>query len=111
VKYTIKPYDDELVICEVSGRLLVDDEVNQIISDLEKYLEYNLLLNLKDLEYTSSAGLSLFIRLLTRTRIQNKKIVLSNVQENVMKLFTITKLNDIFTIFETEENAINSIKK
>ena len=110
MEYTIKPYNDHVVICEVSGRLLVDDEVNQIISDLTEYLDYNIVLNLKNLEYTSSSGLSLFIRLLTRTRIQNKKMVLSNVQENVSKLFQITKLNDIFTIFETEENAIKSIK-
>lgn len=110
MEFAIKKYNAETVICEISGRLLTNDEVSEIITALNEYLDANIVMDLKNLEYTSSSGLSLFIRLLTRTRIQNKKIVLSNIQENVLKLFKITKLNDIFSISDNVESALKSVK-
>lgn len=109
MEFTIRSHNETVVVCEISGRLLIDDEVNQIISGLEKYANMDIVMNLSKLEYTSSSGLSLFVRLLTRTRIQNKKIVLSNLQESVKKLFKITKLSDIFAVFESENEAIKSL--
>ncbi|HRO75028.1 MAG TPA: STAS domain-containing protein [Crocinitomicaceae bacterium] len=110
MEFAIKEHSAETVICEISGRLLTNDEVNEIITALNEYLDANIVMDLKNLEYTSSSGLSLFIRLLTRTRIQNKKIVLTNIQENVLKLFKITKLNDIFSISNSMESALKSVK-
>lgn len=107
--FAIRSYNETVIIGTISGRLLIDDEVNQIITALEKYSDKNILMNLSQLEYLSSSGLSLFVRLLTRTRIQNKKILLFGLQDNVKKLFNITKLSDIFAIFDSEENAIKSL--
>lgn len=108
--FEVKFISDDSIVCEIRGRLLIDDEVNKILSVLESHLENNIIMDLGQLTYISSAGLSLFIRLLTRTRIHNKKIVLVNLQENVEKLFRIAKLNDIFAISDSIENAVTIIK-
>jgi anti-anti-sigma factor len=109
MEFNIRSYNETIIICELSGRLLIDDEINQIIKRMEEFPNVNIVMNLEKLEYTSSSGLSLFVRLLTRTRIQDKKIVLTNLQANVKKLFNITKLDDIFIIFDSENEAINSL--
>lgn len=108
--FEVKLISDDSIVCEIRGRLLIDDEVNKILETLEPHIENNIILDLGQLMYISSAGLSLFIRLLTRTRIHNKKIVLVNLQENVEKLFRIAKLNDIFAISDSIENAVTIIK-
>lgn len=111
MEFKLDLVSEDIVRCTISGRLLIDDEVKQILEQLDTFTSHHYLIDLSNLEHTSSSGLSLFIRLLTRSKINDKKIALFNLQENITKLFNITKLNDIFAIFNLEEEAINYLKK
>lgn len=110
MEFTNQILENNILKLSLKGKLLTNDEVSDILSKIEgDILNNHILLDLSQLTYISSAGLSLFIRLLTRTRIQDKKVVLVNLQENVYKLFQIAKLNDIFAITDSVENAIKNI--
>ena len=110
MEFNVKNYNEKLAICTISGRLLIDDEVNNVLESLNDTIENkDLVLDLSQLEYISSSGLSLFIRLLTRSRINDHGLVLANLQENVKKLFQIAKLNNIFAISDSTEEAIKSL--
>ena len=70
---------------------------------LEKELEpalvgvSELVMDLKDLEYTSSAGLRV---LLGAAQVMEKQgeMIVTNVQDEVMKIFQLTHFTDIFRI-------------
>ena len=91
-----KENGQELVVT-LEGRL---DTVSapvfeQEMSDLSGIT--SLVLDLKDLEYTSSAGLRVLLALQKKMN-QQGKMVLTNVCDSVREVFDITGFSDILTI-------------
>lgn len=64
---------------------------------VEDYRE-DLLIDCKDLNYIDSTGLGIFVGALKKVKQYEKKIVLTNLKENIKKLFIITGLDKIFVI-------------
>lgn len=60
-------------------------------------------LDLEGLEYLDSTGLGAFIYLLKHVQENGHKIYLKNIKPNIKKLFTITKLDELF-VFEGGSN-------
>ena len=86
------------VVVEVAGRLdtvtapALDKAIDENIHDIQK-----LVLDLKDLEYISSAGLR--VLLTAQKKMQKVGLVkLKNVREEVMDVFEMTGFADILTI-------------
>jgi anti-sigma B factor antagonist len=87
----------ELTIC-VKGRLdtttapQLEKEIQENLQGLTK-----LVIDLKELEYISSAGLRV---LLAAQKAMNKQgeMVVQNVDESVMEVFEVTGFSDILTI-------------
>lgn len=93
----IKKNSDEVVF-EISGRLdtttapALDKALNEDALDVN-----NLVLDLKGLEYVSSAGLRVLLSTQKRVK-QNGKMKIKNVCENVMEIFEMTGFADVFSI-------------
>jgi len=68
----------------------------------------SLIMNLKNVKYTDSSGLS---ALLVANRLFKEKgsFVLCEVQEHVMKLIKISQLDKIMDITNTEEEAVDLV--
>lgn len=49
-----------------------------------------------DLEYVDSTGLGAFMYILNEIKVDNHKIYIENMKPSIQKLFTITKLDQIF---------------
>lgn len=58
----------------------------------------DILFDCKDLEYLDSTGLGSLIYILKEVEKNNNKIVIENLNPSIMKLFKITKLEDMFEI-------------
>lgn len=71
--------------------------------ELERFIEDNtdgvteLILDLKDMEYTSSAGLRVFLKAQKLMNVQGSMKV-KNVKSDVMEIFEITGFSDILCI-------------
>ncbi|MGF0095082.1 STAS domain-containing protein [Peptoniphilus sp. SGI.035] len=66
-----------------------------------KYYEKNkkdILFDCIDLEYLDSTGLGSLIYILKELEKDGNKIVIENLNKSIMKLFKITKLDDMFEI-------------
>ena len=57
----------------------------------------------------NSSGLNVLIQLLTKTRNNGGESVIFNVNKKITELLIITKLNTLFKIAETEEEAIKML--
>ena len=58
----------------------------------------DILIDCKDLNYVDSTGLGGFIFLLNHMKEEGNKVRMENLDPNVKKLFTITKLDQLFQI-------------
>ena len=93
----IKKNADELVL-EITGRLdtltapALDKTINENLGEIKC-----LILDFKNLEYISSAGLRVLLS--TQKKLQQKGTMkLKNVREEVMEVFEITGFVDILTV-------------
>jgi len=67
------------------------------------------IIDIEHINYMNSAGLSLLIRILTKFRNRDGDVALVNPSESVRKLLVITKLNAIFTMAASKEEALRLI--
>jgi anti-sigma B factor antagonist len=58
----------------------------------------DLRINCIELNYIDSTGLGIFVGALKKAKQYDKKIVISNLKENIKKLFIITGLDKVFVI-------------
>ena len=90
--------EDNNLIIYVSGRLdtITAPELEKVIIDNTIDIN-NLVIDLKDLEYVSSAGLRVFL-IAKKRMIDKGEMIIQNVQSDVMDIFNMTGFSDILTI-------------
>jgi len=85
----------------------IEKEINGLI---KKFPSSHLLLNLEDVEYMSSSGLRIFVSTMRVLKELNRKLKLSNMNSAVQKIFEVVELMDMFEIYKTEEDGLNSFR-
>ncbi|HOP30957.1 MAG TPA: STAS domain-containing protein [Spirochaetota bacterium] len=66
--------------------------------------------NLKDMEYSSSAGHGIFINILGILNKSGRRLVFCNLNEQVRRVFEIVELDELFAIFDSEEEALDYLE-
>jgi len=67
-----------------------------------------LLLNFDNVDHLASAALGELIKLHKKVQEQDGALKLSNINKQILKVFQITKLNRVFDIHATAEEALTS---
>lgn len=97
-----------MVTFSISGKMNHDDTATELLDALNRELQAEhkrFLVDLSGLTYITSAGLNVFIRLLTRVRNAGGDLVLVGLDGHVRKLFEISKLIEIFTVCSSVEEG------
>lgn len=97
------------VIVSLTGELIEKNQANDLIKKIEEMVAANknkIALNLEGLKYMNSSGLNTLIQLLTKTRNSGGETVIYNMNKKINELLLITKLNTLFKIVDTEEQAL-----
>ncbi len=68
------------------------------------------ILDLSDVPYVDSAGLGMLVSAFVSRQKSGRKIVLSGINPRVQKLFEITRVQDLFLIFSSPEEAIAALQ-
>jgi anti-sigma B factor antagonist len=106
---------DRCTIFHMTGRLMDQKEADHLMYVLERELgdkrELNVLLDMSQLQYMNSTGLNIIISVLTRTRKSGGEVLISGVSSGVRQLFIVTKLDTVFSIKDSVEDAIASLQK
>ncbi len=66
--------------------------------------------DLGEVSFVDSAGLGALVRLYKRVRIGEGDVRLARVSPNVMQILELTRLNRVFDIFDSPQEAAASIK-
>jgi anti-sigma B factor antagonist len=102
------------VVLSLSGELI---EKNQAVDLLKKTDELvasgktKIAINLANLKYMNSSGLNTMIQLLTKARNDGGEVVICNMNKKINELLLITKLNTLFKVVDTEEEAVSLLGK
>lgn len=102
-------------VCMISlrGKILSEIEVDNLSKEVNQLIEKSisqLIFNVRELSYLNSVGINFFMKTLTKSRINSGDLIFFGVNGNVENLFKIAKLNEIYTIYATEEDALNHFK-
>jgi anti-anti-sigma factor len=89
----------------LEGKLLSDADLKAVSTEIEKLQNWNIVLDLKDLTHVNSSGIAFMVRILTRSRVNGGDAVIAQVNSNLKKLFDITKMHEVFAIYDNTEDA------
>lgn len=98
VEFSDQKILDELCIAEIQKELtqIVDQEV-----------QVKLLLSFSNVDHLSSAALGVLITLNKQVKEAKGTLKLSDISQPIFEVFKITRLNKLFDIHDTAEQALN----
>ncbi|MBI4115924.1 MAG: STAS domain-containing protein [Candidatus Omnitrophica bacterium] len=108
MKIQVKNQSEGFVYVTLEGELDFDSSP-AIRQEFTKFTEKNptkVLINLKKVTYIDSSGLATFIELFQKMKRSQGKLVLFNLSEGVRSVFEIAKLDSIFHLAKSEEEAL-----
>jgi anti-sigma B factor antagonist len=96
------------------GELIDRGQATSLLDEIEEGIEKNenrILLNLADLKYLNSSGLNVIINILTKARKSGGDVAICNVNKKINELLVITKLNSVFNVSESVDDALSLLNK
>jgi len=106
-----KKHVDNFTILYVEGLVKLGESAEFFSSALENVLKNestNVIVDFTKIDYIDSTGIGELVGYLGKFTTQNRKLILVNPSERIMKLLKLAKLDAVFKIYNTEEEAISA---
>ncbi|MEL6252124.1 MAG: STAS domain-containing protein [Bacteroidota bacterium] len=113
MEFTFKE-ENNIGVYELQGNLIGEKDGITITESFTEQLDNglkNFVIDLQNLQHINSSGLGVLITLLTKARKSGGEVTLSNPSDYIKNLLLITKLNTIFQIHSTKEEAMEVFSK
>lgn len=97
-----------LHIVTLEGKFLSEYDFREVLSDVEEKIalgQNKVIINLDSLVFINSSGIGALINILTKARTAGGESVIAGGNEQTSKLLVITKLSQIFRVFESVSKA------
>jgi len=100
----------EVSVFKVTGDIDIESapQVKKTFDKAITSASKQVVINLQEVSYVDSSGLATLVEILKNMRSHGGKLKLANLSAKVKGLFEITKLDKLFDITQSEEEAINS---
>jgi anti-sigma B factor antagonist len=95
-------------VISLEGNLLSKDSSELLLNDVDRLAENghaNFIFDCTQLKLMNSTGLNVLIQALTHARRAGGEVVIACVPSKVRELLLLTRLNAVFHVFETVEEA------
>lgn len=105
---------ESTLIIRLSGDLIGENSGVNVLEAVNTSIQgkvFKCIIDITNLRYINSSGIGILITILTKFRNKGGEVYLLKPSESVQKLLVITKLNAIFHIIQTEEEALQLAKK
>ncbi len=105
--------ENDVVIIRPSGDLIEKSLAQPMLDKVAEYLDEEnrkFIIDMSHVRYLNSSGLNALIAVLTRTRKAGGETIISNVSPKVKELLIITRLNTVFTVTESVQQAQEKLK-
>ena len=96
----------------IESKILDESNIQQISDEMCSVVDEEatpkVIIRFGNVEHLSSAALGALITVNNRVKGKDGTLCLSEIDTQIREVFSITKLDKIFPIFETSDDAINS---
>ncbi|MEE4359336.1 MAG: STAS domain-containing protein [Desulfococcaceae bacterium] len=98
-------------VITVKGNMHADNafELDKTLEEQIRLGKNRMILNLSELQYISSAGLGFVMKATKKLMAKNGKISIVGLHGVVEEVFKITGFYSIFSVFDTEEEALEQL--
>jgi anti-anti-sigma factor len=113
LSHEIEPVN-QVLIFHLSGKIISEFETTELEKDFGRLLNQNLnqvIIDVEKLTHINSTGISMLIKMITKTRILGGDMVITGLSGNVAKIFDIAKLDEVFTLYDKQEEALIHFNK
>ena len=93
--------DNELIHVSLKGNLMSKQQIQSLLDEIDFYFSEGfkkIIIDLSDMEYMNSTGLSILINIFTQARNKGGEVVITNIPDKINQLLIITKLNSNLTL-------------
>lgn len=107
--FTYNTTHTDVGVYSLRGNLIGEHDGISLTESVSEQIENGIrhfIIDLKDLQHINSTGLGVLITILTKSRKVGGDVVLSNPSSYISNLLIITKLNTIFSIHKSVEQAM-----
>ncbi len=104
-----KKHTENFTILYVEGLIKLGESAEFFSSALENVLKNestNVIIDFTKIDYIDSTGIGELVGYLHKFIGQNRKLILVNPSDRILKLLKLAKLDIVFKIYSTEEEAI-----
>ncbi|MFM8394623.1 MAG: STAS domain-containing protein [Acidobacteriota bacterium] len=101
----------DVVILDLEGKIVIGEGSRLLSDEVARLLQSGhnrLILNLGGVTYVDSSGIGELVSRHTTTRHAGGRLVLNQLPRKIHELLRITRLIDIFEIYDNEETALQS---
>ncbi len=112
MKLRQKELDGGIVVFEIEGNIIGGPDAMGFNDELQKLIgkgKNKFVLDMKSVEHINSSGLGILIASLNAVHQVNGNLKVANVSPRVFDLLKITKLNQIFELHESVEDAVKAL--
>jgi anti-anti-sigma factor len=106
-----KKHVENFTILYVEGLIKLGESAEFFSSALENVLKNdssNVIIDFTKIDYIDSTGIGELVGYLGKFTTQNRKLIMVNPSERIQKLLKLAKLDSVFKIYNTEEEAIGA---
>ena len=99
-------------LVSISGNLIEKNQASNLLDEINELVEKDsnkFILNMQDFKYMNSTGLTILLNILTKARKSGGEAVICNVPERIKSLLVITKLNNVFSVVDSEALAAQNL--
>jgi anti-anti-sigma factor len=106
-----KRHHDNFTILYVEGLIKLGESAEFFSSALENVLKNessSVIIDFTKIDYIDSTGIGELVGYLHKFTTQNRKLILVNPSERIQKLLKLAKLDTVFKIYGSEDEAIGA---
>ena len=106
-----KKHREGFTIIHVEGLIKLGESAEFFSQALENVLKNesgNVMIDFTKIDYIDSTGIGELVGYLGKFTSQNRKLILINPSERILKLLKLAKLDSVFKIYSTEDEAVAS---
>jgi anti-anti-sigma factor len=87
---------------------LIAEPVKEELKSIFSTPDTRLVMNLEGIKFIDSTGFAVFLSLLKTANNNQGQFKIANISEDVMELFKLLQLHNVFEIYNTVEDAVES---
>lgn len=109
--YMVEKLVDDVMLLDLRGRITLGEETEALRTRIKQLVEAGyarIILNLQEVNYIDSVGLSTLVASYTSARKQGGDVKLLHLTTQVHDLLQITRLSTVFEIYDNLEEAQRS---